>query len=274
MTDEIKRRHEQLLYPVVRIYAGKAAGSGTIIYSEPSGDEYETFVLTNHHVIADLISHKNEWDSVLKRKIDKEYCEIAHVEIFEYRNLSHVDSTNRYRADIVAYDEDHDLALLKIQSPKKFEFIAKLIPRDNIKDLKLFTEIAVAGCSMAHEPFVNFGQLTFLSEIIDQKKYFMVNASSFFGNSGGALFLRDSGELIGVPSRITGIQIGFGVDIVTWMGFAAHSDRLYEFFDEQELQFLYNDDDTYEDAMRRRENRKKQALLALKAELVKESEDE
>lgn len=272
----IQEKHERLLYPVVRIYSSKAAGSGTIIYSQPDPEnegEFLTFVLTNHHVIDDLISYKKEWDALLKRQVEKEFCDRAAVEVFSYVRQSTVDSSNRYRAEIVAYDKQHDLAILKLDSPRRADFVAGIIPEEKIKTLRLFQDIAVSGCTMAHEPFVTFGELTFLKEIIDQREYVMVNAGSYFGNSGGALFLKDTGELIGVPSRLTGIQLGFGVDMVTHMGFSAHPARIYQFLKEQELQFLFDDSDTYKAAMERRKRKQRDALLELKAELKDEVEE-
>ena len=270
--DDLQWKHENLLYPVVRIYTAKAAGSGTIIYSEPDSkneEEYLTFILTNHHVIEDCIKYKNEWHSVLKKEIEKEFLEIPRVEIFDYVRQSTVNSTNAYRAQIVAYDKNHDLAILKIDSPKKFDYVAKLIPREEIKNLRLFEHIVVSGCSMAHEPFCTYGQLTFLKELIEQRLYVMYNAGSYFGNSGGALLQKHTGYLIGVPSRLTGIQLGFGIDMVTHMGFAAHPARIYEFLEEQELNFLW-ENETFYDALEKREKRQKDALLALKAEMAKD----
>jgi len=268
---DIKEKHEKFLYPVVRIFSQKAAGSGTIIYSKPYREEdHLTLVLTNFHVIEDCVSHKRDWSSLLKRQIDKEFLEKAYVEVFSYVWISKVDSSNRYGAQILAYDHDHDLAILQLDSPKQFPNVATLIPKDEIKNIKLFTDIVVSGCSLAHEPFCNFGQITFLNEEIERRHYLMTNANSIFGNSGGAVFLAESGELIGVPSRITGIQLGFGHDIVTWMGFAAHPDRIYEFLTEQELLFVFDPKDTYDAAMDRRKKKQEEALMALKAEFVQD----
>jgi S1-C subfamily serine protease len=271
---DLKWQHEKFLYPVVRIFSEQAAGSGTIINCSPDPEndgDHMTFVLTNHHVVEDLIKVKEgEWDSVTKRKREKEYLEKAKVEVFSYVRMSEVDSSNRYSADIVAYDKDHDLAVLKLDSPTQMKHVADLIPEEKIKDLKLYMGVVVTGCSLAHDPFSSFGNLTYLKEIIDQKKYVMVNASSVFGNSGGALFLRETGELIGVPSRITAVQLGFGVDILTWMGFAAHPERIYEFLKEQHLEFLFNGDGDYYAAMKRRKKEEKKAALELKAEMMKE----
>ena len=273
---DIKAKHEKFLYPVVRVRSGKGTGSGTIIYSKPDpkrSDEYQTFVLTNHHVIAALIELEKAWDSVIKRKVEREVIDFADVERFNYTNLSRLDGGTTGKAEIIAYDEDHDLAVLKLESTLQYPYVAPLIPEDDIEKLTLFEDIAVSGCTMAHEPFVTFGQLTYLNEKIEGKKYYMVNAGSYFGNSGGALFQVSTGHLIGVPSRLTGIQLGFGIDMVAHMGFSAAADRIYEFLREQELDFLAgDDDDDYYKAMDRRDRKNREALMALKAELLREDE--
>jgi len=272
---DILEKHEKFLYPVVRIFSNKAAGSGTVIYCEPDAkegvkDEWLTFVLTNHHVVSDLISYKDQWDALLKAQRKQEFRDKARVEVFSYVRVSDMDSSNRFSADIVAYDVNHDLAVLKLDSPTRIKRTTKLISRDKISDLKLFMDVIVGGCSLAHDPFCNHGQLTYLKEIIDQREYLMTNASSIFGNSGGGLFLAETGELIGVPSRITGVQLGFGMDIITWMGFSAHPERIYSFLEEQELKFLYDPADDYYKAMDRRKKKEREAILALKAEIAKE----
>src|SRR3972149_8189662 len=182
----LKEQHEKILYPVVRVRTAKAGGSGTVIYSKPNPDnpeEYQSFVLTCAHVVDDAVTIKRDWDSQLKKKIDKEFKEQVQVEIFDYVYLSKVNSSNAYKADIVAYDKYHDIAILKLDSPKKVENIASLISRDKIPDVKLFTPIWTSGCSLGHEPFANPGFVTFLSEMIDNKLYWMQNGASIFGNS-------------------------------------------------------------------------------------------
>jgi len=270
LTEKLKWKHETFLYPIVRVFAEKSAGSGTIIYSQPdprNEGDYLSFVLTNHHVIEDLITYKDEWDSLLKKNRKKEIMNHPKIEVFSYVRTSEVDSSNRYNAEIVAYSKEHDLAILKLDSPSRFPYVAKLIPRDQIKNLKLFMNVVVAGCSLAHEPFCNFGQITFLKEIIEQKDYIMTNASSVFGNSGGALFLMETGEVIGVPSRISSIQLGFGYDVITWMGFSAHPKRLYQFIKEQSLYFLVEPDDTFYAAVERRRKKEKEALFSVKPDI-------
>ena len=67
--------HDKILYPVTRVKAGKAGGSGVLVYSEPDPKDEGKFIniaLTCQHVIDGAISVKNEWDSLLKREINKE----------------------------------------------------------------------------------------------------------------------------------------------------------------------------------------------------------
>ena len=273
----IEELHQRILYPVVRVRTQKAGGSGTVIYSKPNPEnkeEYQTFIMTCSHVIDDAITYKKEFHPVLKKDIKQEVLEKVNVELFDYVYLSRINSSNIHRADIVAYDKTHDIAVLLLESPKPFPFVAQIIPKDKIKDVKLFTPAFSSGCSLGHDPIFNDGRITYLSEIIDNKLYWMTNCSSIFGNSGGAIFLAETGEQVGITARISAIQLGFGVDIITWMGFSVAPQRFYEFFDEQELKFLYDPTDTYAKAVERRTKKAKEALLGRNQEKKDDEEDE
>lgn len=276
----IKEKHQKLLYPVVRVKTEKVGGSGTVIYSEPDPNKagtYLTFILTCAHVIEDAITTVKEWDSLLGKDVKKEHRKQVGVEIFSYVDDSYVVSSNSHRADIIAYDKLHDVAVLKLDSPKKVDYIVTLIPRGECKKyIKVFAPIYACGCSLLHDPIPSSGEISYVKEIIENKKYIMGTADTIFGNSGGAIFLADSGYQIGITARITGLQIGFGVDIMTHMGFSVAPDRMYEFFDEQELKFLYDPKDTYEKAMKRRKKKEEAMKRMLLQQTAKgeETEDE
>ena len=257
--------HKKVLYPVTRVRSTKAGGSGVLIYSKEDPDnpgEFINLVLTCEHVIADAVSVKSEWDSLVKREVKKDIMEEVSVEVFDYIG-SKIASANSTQAEILAYDKNHDLAVVKLLNRKPLDYIAEIYSEDEIDDLRLFDTVWTSGCSLLHDPFANPGTLTYLREIIEQKSYLMYNASSIFGNSGGGVFHGGAGKLLGLASRITNIQLGFGIDVMTWMGFGTHPERLYEFFEHQELQFLYDDDDNYYDAMERRTEKQKESLRHL-----------
>lgn len=254
--------HEKVLYPVVRVRTNKAGGSGTVIYSQPdpgNEGEYLSFVLTNWHVVREAITQVKEWDSLLRRDVKKDVLTQVSVEVFDYVRLSEMNSANTFRADIIAYDKNHDLAILKLDSPREVGHVAKLIDRAESDKVKLFTPVWACGCSLGHDPFATDGYITFLKEDIDNRQYWMNNADQIFGNSGGAVFHAQTGEQLGVTARVTISQLGFSLDVQTWMNFCIPAWRIYDFLEEQELNFLYDDSDTYAEALGRRKEAWEQA---------------
>ena len=265
---EVKDVHEKILYPVTRVRASDAGGSGVLLYSKEDSKhpgEFINIAITCEHVIAKNVTVKDEWDTVLKREVKRDVTSEVSIEMFDYDN-SEVVSANSFKADIIAYDKNHDLAALRLHSKKQMPYVANVIPKSEIDNLQIADPVWVSGCSLLHDPFPNPGTLTYLREMIDQKAYIMQNAPSIFGNSGGGLFHGVTGHLLGLTSRITVTQLGFGMDVQAWMGFSTHPDRLYEFFEHQELQFLYDENDNYHDAMDRRSNRRKEALRSIMLE--------
>ncbi len=250
-------QHERMLYPVARIRAIDSGGSGTVIYSKPDPQNpgtYLSFILTNQHVVGKAIATKEEWDNVLQRDVKRDVLAQVTVETFDYdsKAIGNVISANSHRADVVAYSKEYDLAVLKLQSPRQLQYPAKLIPEDKINDMQRFDDVWVCGCSLLHDPFATHGNISYLQEVIDNQTYLMMSSHIIFGNSGGALFLENTGELIAVPARVSSMQLGFGVDILTWMGFAVHPANIYAFFREQEFHFLFDERDNYYSAMERR----------------------
>lgn len=265
----IKEMHEKMLYTVARVTYGTGGGSGTLIYSgeDPkSPGEYINLVLTNQHVVDKAIEVKKEWDSLVKRKVDKEFLNPMHVELFSYVYVSRRDKQEGFRANIIAYDKLEDMAIVRVDSPRKLDYVAKLIPQEEIGNIKLFQHCYAVGCTYLHDPFCADGYITYMPEIIDNKEYWMGSANISFGNSGGAVFTGDTLQLIGIPSRVT----VSGFEVANWMGYFIPPQRIYKFLEEQELRFICDPEDNWYDAMERRERKKKQALAELAVELQRE----
>tara|TARA_R110002020_G_scaffold418831_1_gene628016 strand:- start:802 stop:1632 length:831 start_codon:yes stop_codon:yes gene_type:complete len=261
----VQEVHDKVLYPVVRVRTGNSGGSGVLIYSEPDPDNegrYINIALTCQHVVDSAIKIRDEFDPVLKQQRKSDYFEEVAIEVFDYDG-SKLISSNSTQADIIAYDKHHDLAAVRLHNFRKQPFVSSIIPKDEIEKLQIASPVVTCGCSLLHDPFPNNGTLTYLREVIEQKAYLMSNAPSIFGNSGGGLFHGETGHLLGLTSRVTVTQMGFGMDVQTWMNFSTHPDRLYEFFEHQELQFLYDKDYNYKDAIRRRESKRREALRSI-----------
>jgi len=144
---EIKDVHEKILYPVTRVRAADAGGSGVMIYSEPdiqNPGQYINIALTCQHVVDKNIVVKDEWDTVLKREVKKDVITECAVELFDYDN-SRIVSANSIKGQIIAYDKNHDLAAIKLNSTRKVPYVSTIIPRKDIDDLKILNITADQG---------------------------------------------------------------------------------------------------------------------------------
>jgi len=228
IADEIEDLHKYILYPTVRIRASSSSvGSGTIIASIKIDGKYQTYVLTNHHVISGAIDIKEEWDSMAKKMVKKEKRATIEVEVFKYQNLSVSTGTLLILADIVAWNESQDLALIKVRSDE-YIVSAKLLPSNEVINLRIFQPVIVSGCGMGRPPFPTFGQIASLTDELENLPYWMLNAPAVFGNSGGGAFLRDSMEYIGIPSRIPVAFLGWSPNAVYHMTYIIPISRIYE----------------------------------------------
>lgn len=236
---------EEALYPQIRVRANKSGGSGTIIYSGPRQDNperYSTWAITCHHVIKDLIKLKREWDSRLGRERKRELRSKAGVEFFDYGYGERVDRTYGVDADIMAYDADHDMALLKLRTTRPADYVAKLYPRNEHESIIIGDQVYAVGCALLHDPIMTDGMVTHKGDEIDHKEYWMSNSQIIFGNSGGAMFRwspeREQHEFIGIPSRI---DIAGWASPVTHLGYFSPINRVYEFMEDQLMTFLFGE---------------------------------
>lgn len=243
----------RVLYPVVRVRAKKAGGSGTVVWSRRVGADYRTFVLTNHHVVADSIKVEEKYNPLLKRKMPTETRSTVDAEFFRYYRVSRIEGTYSVKADIVAYDEKQDIALLELRTAREADDVAILPPPEREEDIMLYDEVVAVGATLGHEPLITDGHINFLDDEMDDHEYWLSTAPIMFGNSGGAVFLSDTLEFIGIPSRVAVAQIGWSVDVATHLGFFIPFSRIYKWLDEQYYTFIFSDKATYEGCQEERE---------------------
>ena len=272
--------HQRCLFPEVRITAEnkdkKARGSGTIVYSALiPGEEnkYETYVLTNEHVVDCLITVKDEWSSLLGREVKKDIRGTAIVETFLYDTASRVIGSTSYSADIECYDKVEDLALLKIRAPIPFEHVATLYPEDNVDELLAGMEVITVGCGLGEKPVTTFGALSAFGMEIENREFILLSAPSIFGNSGGASFLRETGEFIGVPSRLPVILLGWSPDPITHMSYNIPVWRVYQFLRDQIYDFIFDESKTSKDCAEERQRRREEEELKLLRAGLRREED-
>jgi S1-C subfamily serine protease len=207
ITPDYRQKHREMLYTVVLIRQSMGSGSGTVIWSEPDGKgEYHSLILTNHHVVRSAIKIEKIWDPLVGKKVDREKRSLLRAEWHVYNNYSHMVGSKSSRAEIVAYDEKLDLALLRLlDRERRISPVAHFLPED--EPIYLFDPVTAVGAGLGEPPFATEGILSFLDKIIQGEPYFLSSAPIIFGNSGGALFRyspeRRRYELIGVPSKVS-----------------------------------------------------------------------
>ena len=237
--------HERALYPTIRVRTGKATGSGTILYSqeraEPDDDGEEgfsTYALTNHHVISDAIRVEKDFDPVQGKMVTRDYRDRVQVEIMAYKNRSTITARTTAEAEIMAYNEKRDLALLRLVTNQKFNHVAELLPFDQARTVHIFDKLYVVGCGLGQPPFPTSGMLTGEDVQIDYHSYWQTSAPSIFGNSGGAVFLGRTLQLMGVPSRISVSGNMFARDAITHIGYFCPPTEIHRFLTTQGFNFL------------------------------------
>ena len=243
MTLTLEQKHKLMLSPMVKVTSERAGGSGTVIYSQESDSkgEFSTYILTNEHVVDSLITVEDKWSSLLRRSRKVDVLGTPKIEFFEYDYSSRVVGGTTYESDIMAYDKDEDIALLKLKVHKKFDNVAKMYPIAKRKELKCFMPINTIGCGMGNRPVITHGYISAFGYEIENKEYILSTAPSIFGNSGGASFLEETGEYLGIPSRITVASIGFSANVITHLGFFIPFYRICKFLEDQIFQFVYDD---------------------------------
>ena len=259
---KIIQKHNEMFYPTVRVRTMNAGGSGTVVYSKKHDDKVHTYVVTNHHVVADCINVTKKWNPIKKKKIDTEVLDTVSVEFFKYNNYSHCIGSFAVEADIVAYSEyegGQDWALLRLRDKENVsDYIANLFPLNDIESVHIFDKVFAVGASLGHPPIATEGHICFMDDEIDHYKYWMSTAQTIFGNSGGACYRwspsRKTYEWIGVPSRISVQPMGFSADAITHMGYFIPINRIYNLLDENHYQFIYDNTYSIEDCNK---NRKK-----------------
>lgn len=236
-------RITELLRPAVRVLSEEGGGSGTIIYSEDREKlgEYQTFVLTNWHVVAGLIKVEKRWSNLRRKWIHTEVNKLADVEMFDYSRGGAVVTKTAVKAEIIAWNKHEDIAVLKLRHPFRVPYVAQILP--DAYSLRLFQEAYAVGCPLLVEPLFSYGQITDLEFLIETKEYTVSSAHIIWGNSGGALYVqfKDKWYLAGIPTRVT--VAGF-FQAVPHMGYHITPKRIRTFLRDEELDFLIDKDPT------------------------------
>ena len=216
------RRVRGLMAPTVRVNALQEVGSGTALWSRASGPtgagRARTYILTAWHIV-------------------QEDAPTASIEV----DFFAPDRTHRTeRGRIVAKDGTLDLALVEVDSAAPQAWLAHLPALPELERIDLFTPVHAIGCPLGYAPVPTSGEITSRDKLLDGNHYWMINAPTIFGNSGGGIYEADTHALIGVLSRISAYKNMIDV-AVPHMGLVTPISDVYAWLDRAGYGFVWRD---------------------------------
>jgi S1-C subfamily serine protease len=217
-TSELTRA---MLLPTVQLNGDDTVGSGTLVFSGTNKvtDKVESYVLTSFHVVRNILTDK---PSTQKEGFD--------VTIYL------PDGKVQVKGNMVANNARIDAALVKLQTDRVFPFVANIYPK-NGRPVKVWDGVCAVGCPLGNDPVPSQGEISSLQNELNGSNYWMINAPTYFGNSGGGVYLGSSHQLIGVFSKIYTHGRGNPV-VVPHMGLCTPIDAIYEWLVQEKLDHL------------------------------------
>ena len=211
-----------MLLPTVQLNGDDTVGSGTMVFSDlnPKSGAVETYVLTSHHVVRNILADTPK---------------AAHdgFDVTIYLPGERV----IVKGKMIANQPKIDAALVQLVTDRKFPFVANVLPRAECGDVKVWDPVCAVGCPLGNDPVPSHGEVSSLKNELNGANYWMINAPTYFGNSGGGIYRADTRQLIGVFSKIYTHGKGTPV-VVPHMGLCTPIELVYEWLAAEKLEHL------------------------------------
>ncbi len=225
-----KKMQRMMIHPTAQLRGNGTVGSGVLLYSEEQprsnveGDAvYTTFVLTAHHVVLEVTGSQKQPSEVneVNLLIDPE-----------------TDEVETFGAQLVLEDRHRDLALLRLNTSKSVVSLVEFMAPRELDALDVFSPAYAVGCPLGNRPMPTLGEISSCGKEVGSQTFWMLNAPTFFGNSGGGVYSAESFELIGISSMI----YTYGKtspSVVPHMGLFVPLKNVYEWLDEEGYSIVY-----------------------------------
>ncbi len=211
--------YDMVVLPSVKIIANNAVGSGVIIHSElVTTDTYESYVLTAYHIV--------------KAAVESKTGEDIKIDVYNGNKCD----TDRVVANLLDYNVDIDIAILKFSSITKYG-VAR-INTDN--SIQILDKVIAVGCPIGYLPIPTEGIIACNRLMLGNIKYYLSTANMIFGSSGGGLFTDTKGELIGIVSMIPVFNYEGSRIPITFLGLTVSMETVIEWMVAKNLLFLVN----------------------------------
>lgn len=205
---DLSQQWNALMGPVVKLTGADSVGSGVRLESIETQEGHRTLVLTAWHVVRDIV--RGDLD--------------AEVPVSIYDRVGIADVVG---ARLIDFDAGLDVALLELDSRAPFDHGAKLPSRESVAQTRIFQPITAVGCPLGNDPIPSRGEVSDTHHYVDGNRYWMINAPTFIGNSGGGIFNSETHELVGIFSKIYNYG-GSDQTIIPHMGLMTPMDAIYD----------------------------------------------
>ncbi|MBL9077365.1 MAG: trypsin-like peptidase domain-containing protein [Planctomycetes bacterium] len=211
-----------MLLPTVQLNGEDTVGSGTVVFSgeNPKTKAVETYVLTAHHVVRNILA-------------DSPKAAHEGFDVTLYLPTEKLVVKGR----MVASQPKIDAALVRLETDRRVPFVANVLPRGESQNVKVWDPVCAVGCPLGNDPVPSHGEVSSLHNELSGANYWMVNAPTYFGNSGGGIYRADTRQLIGVFSKIYTHGKGAPV-VVPHMGLCTPIESVYEWLAQEKLDHL------------------------------------
>jgi len=219
-----------LMGPVVKLAGADSVGSGVRLESFEVPGGHRTLVLTAWHVVRDILDDEAGLGDVQvapaggSRTVLDDAGQGSTVPVTIYDRFG-IDSLTK--AVLIDFDATLDIALLELTDHDFHPFGAKLAGRESLLAMRVFEPIFAVGCPLGNDPVPSRGEISDTSHYVDGQRYWMINAPTFIGNSGGGIFDGRTHELVGIFSKI----YNYGSNqqtIIPHMGLLTPLDSIYD----------------------------------------------
>ncbi len=211
-----------MLLPTVQLNGDDTVGSGTVVFSGENSktNKVETYVLTSNHVVRNILA---DTPKAAQDGFD--------VTIYLPGERLVV------KGHMVANQPKIDAALVKLATDRKLPYVANVLPRAEAGQVKVWDPVCAVGCPLGNDPVPSNGEVSSLRNELNGANYWMVNAPTYFGNSGGGIYRSDTRQLIGVFSKIYTHGKGTPV-VVPHMGLCTPIELVYEWLAGEKMEHL------------------------------------
>lgn len=211
-----------MLMPTVQLNGEETVGSGTLVRSDrdPKTGKTHNYVLTAYHVVRNILA-------------DSPRTRTDGIPVTIYTTNDRID----VKGFLIASQKELDTAVVELRTDQLFPNVAHVLPRSRTDTVKVWDEIYAIGCPLGNDPIPTRGAISSTRNLINGTNYWMISAPTYYGNSGGGIFVAEGRSLIGVFSKIYTHGRGNPV-VVPHMGLCTPITAVYEWLESEDLEYV------------------------------------